>query len=64
MKIKSISNSVSLQEQYDFVKEVLVDLRKLWIENPELRSDELKNKIFKYRNFLKQLYIEFKTLGK
>ncbi len=58
--VRNIANQISLEEQYRFIKDVLIDLRKLWVENPEVRNDDLKDKIFKYRNTLKQLHIELR----
>lgn len=42
------------KDMYDVCREILIDLRKLWINNPELRDDELKTRILIYRSELER----------
>lgn len=42
------------KDMYDFCREILIDLRKLWINNPELRDEELKTRILIYRSELER----------
>ena len=42
------------KDMYDVCREILIDLRKMWINNPELRDDELKTRILIYRSELER----------
>ena len=44
----------SNKDMHNVCREILIDLRKLWINNPELRDDELKTRILIYRSKLER----------
>lgn len=53
-KMLSKFNSTYNKDMHDVCREILIDLRKLWINNPECRDNELKTKILIYRSKLER----------
>lgn len=44
----------SNKDMHNVCRGILIYLRKLWINNPELRDDELKTRILIYRSKLER----------
>lgn len=53
-KMLSKFTSTYNKDMYDVCREILIDLRKLWINNPECRDNELKTRILIYRSKLER----------